>query len=148
MLEIRFAARLVLLDADHRVLLFKHGDGYGRLFWATPGGGVEEGESTEQAARREASEELGAKQVDLVPLWTGHTNFNFADRSVSQSEAFFLIQNHSGVLGSEVEETHRRERIVEIRWWSLDEIVKSGEVIYPLDLAARLGDYLRGAERR
>ena len=40
-IEVRSAARLVLIDASLRVLLFRHNDGHGREFWATPGGGIE-----------------------------------------------------------------------------------------------------------
>ena len=42
-----------------RVPLFRHAGSHGRSFWATPGGGLEDGERFEQAACREASEELG-----------------------------------------------------------------------------------------
>src|SRR5262245_22007132 len=121
-MEIRSAARLIVIDTDQRVLLFRHTDGRGREFWATPGGGVEVGETVEQAARREAAEELGAKDFELSQLRTGHAEFVFADRNVSQTETFFLVTRHADVLGPEVEELHRNEGIIEIRWWSLDEI--------------------------
>ena len=142
MTEVRTAARLVLLDDDRRVLLFRHVDGPGREFWATPGGGLEPGETLEQAAHREASEELGAAAVTLAPLWSGHSSFRFANREISQTETFFLVAGHSGVLGPGVEDLHRREGIVEVRWWSLGEIRDSGEPIFPVDLAARLSDHL------
>jgi 8-oxo-dGTP diphosphatase len=56
-MEIRSAARLLLLDTHGRLLLFRHNDGHGREFWAAPGGGLEPGETFEQAARREAAED-------------------------------------------------------------------------------------------
>lgn len=141
--ETRTTARLVLFDARGRILLFLHADGMGRRFWATPGGGVEEGESLEQAARREASEELGADDVDLTYLWTGLTEFEFADKDVSQTEAFFQVTGNPGVLGPEVEATHRRERILESRWWAADEIEASRDRILPLDLAKRVREFGR-----
>jgi ADP-ribose pyrophosphatase YjhB (NUDIX family) len=144
MTEIRSAARLLLLDANRRVLLFRHTDGHGREFWATPGGGLESGETAEQAARREAAEELGAKSVEMEALWTGQSNFMFANRMVFQTETFFLVIRHSGILGPEVEAIHRQEGITEVRWWSLDEIEKSSEEqIFPLDLAYRVKAHLR-----
>jgi ADP-ribose pyrophosphatase YjhB (NUDIX family) len=138
MIEVRSTARLVLFDADRRVLLFRHADGHGREFWATPGGGLEPGETAEEAARREAAEELGAWNVVLAPLWTGSSIFPFTDRAVSQSETFFLVTTESEVLGPEVEATHRLERIREARWWSLAEIESCREPLFPTDLADRL----------
>ena len=143
--ETRTTARLALFDARGRILLFLHADGMGRRFWATPGGGVEKGESLEQAARREASEELGAHDVDLTYLWTGLTEFEFADKDVSQTEAFFRVTGHTGVFGPDVEATHRRERILESRWWTAEEIEASQERILPLDLAKRVREFGRPA---
>jgi ADP-ribose pyrophosphatase YjhB (NUDIX family) len=130
-----------LLDERRRVLLLRHVDGHGREFWATPGGGLEPGETPEQAARREASEELGTGQVDLLPLWNGHTQFLFADRIVSQSEAFFLATTRSPILGPQVEDVHRREGIKEARWWSVSEMERSEDSIFPVDLAERIREH-------
>lgn len=139
--ETRTTARLVLFDSRGRILLFLHADGMGRKFWATPGGGIEDGESPEQAARREASEELGASDVELTYLWTGLTEFEFADKDVSQTEAFFRVTGHPGTFGPEVEAIHQRERILESRWWSAEEIEGSEERILPLDLARRVREF-------
>lgn len=49
--------RVVLIDSSGRVLLVRHP--IGDLRWALPGGGIEKGESVEQAAAREIHEELG-----------------------------------------------------------------------------------------
>lgn len=146
MIEVRTAARLVLLDAKRRVLLFRHNDGHGREFWATPGGGVEPGETLEGAARREAAEELGAGDVELSRLWTGQSQFPFADRQVSQTETFFLVRPHSDLLGPAVREVHRREGITEARWWSLDEIEHTVEALFPTDLARRVREHLETGE--
>ena len=142
-IEKRRAARLVCLDGELRVLLFLHADGHGREFWATPGGGLEGNETFEEAARREAAEELGVNHVDLEMLWAGHSEFPFADRWVSQEERFFLVRSHSGIDATAVRETHQREGIRELRWWSVDEIQRSTEPMFPTDLARRLDAYLR-----
>jgi ADP-ribose pyrophosphatase YjhB (NUDIX family) len=139
--ETRSCARLVMVDEDRRVLLLRHVDEQGREFWATPGGGIESGETPEQAGRREALEELGADHVELRWLWSGHTQVLFADRIVSQSEAFFLATTRSPILGPQVEDVHRREGIKEARWWSVTEIERSEDSIFPVDLAERISEH-------
>ncbi|WP_246216888.1 NUDIX hydrolase [Paraburkholderia panacisoli] len=65
----RPSARLLITTPQHRVLLFRfvHETGVlaGKAYWATPGGGVEDGETFAQAAMRELREETGihAEQV-------------------------------------------------------------------------------------
>jgi 8-oxo-dGTP pyrophosphatase MutT (NUDIX family) len=53
----RPSSRLLIVNQDSRLLLFKfhYRDGAlaGRIFWATPGGGLDSDESYEAAARRE-----------------------------------------------------------------------------------------------
>jgi GrpB-like predicted nucleotidyltransferase (UPF0157 family)/8-oxo-dGTP pyrophosphatase MutT (NUDIX family) len=142
--RIRTAARLILLDAAGRVLLFRYTEGFGRHWWGTPGGGVDPGETLRQAARREAWEELGLKLGELPFLWMRHAHFLFAGRPLSQTEAFFLVADYgnadhrSFVIDQALEETHRKECIVEARWWDPRELETTSELIFPEDLAVRL----------
>lgn len=58
--EVRKAARAVLLDDKGRIALMNVGaDGYYKL----PGGGLERGETLEEALQREVLEEVGARLV-------------------------------------------------------------------------------------
>lgn len=138
MSETRIAARLIVLDADNRILLFRYIDANGRSFWATPGGGVEPGETTEQAARREALEELGLNHLKLRQLWTACVELRIGHRAVKQTETFFLLDCEQIVFGRDVIQFHEREGIKESRWWSSGEIEVADAPIFPAELVSRL----------
>lgn len=61
---VTLGARVILLRDDH-VLLVEHTY---RPGWFFPGGGIDKGETLEEAARREAREEAGATLRDLTLL--------------------------------------------------------------------------------
>ncbi|MCY7304192.1 MAG: NUDIX domain-containing protein [Thermoleophilia bacterium] len=65
MTELTPRARIVLVDHGRLALIKRVRDG--RTYYLFPGGGVEEGETPQDAARREAFEELGV-EVELGPL--------------------------------------------------------------------------------
>jgi hypothetical protein len=65
----RRAARLLVIDPiSGAVLLFQYEDG-GRRWWATPGGALDGDETFEEAAIREATEELAISSRRFLPLW-------------------------------------------------------------------------------
>ncbi|HVG91086.1 MAG TPA: NUDIX domain-containing protein [Alphaproteobacteria bacterium] len=135
----RRASRLILLDSQRRVLLFRHAGTNGEAFWAPPGGGLESGETFEQAARREACEELGLTCVTLKRAWERVTDFVYIDQPVHQHEWFFLIEGELPTLSSEVEKVHKQEGILEMRWWTAAEIESASEPVFPEELASKLG---------
>jgi 8-oxo-dGTP diphosphatase len=56
----RPAARIICVDESGRILLLRWRDPVGdRVFWEPPGGGLDDGETPLQAARRELHEETG-----------------------------------------------------------------------------------------
>lgn len=80
----RTAARIVLLDHEDRVaLMFMSKGGYHKL----PGGGVEAGESFDEAARREALEETGYK-IEMVDELGEVIEIRGSDKFKQRSIAF------------------------------------------------------------
>jgi 8-oxo-dGTP pyrophosphatase MutT (NUDIX family) len=138
----RRSARIIALDSANRLLLFKYTRKTGAPFWATPGGGLEAGESFQQAAAREAAEELGVAPVELSFLWTGTAEFHWDDRLIHQEERFFLLHLSEYSPTQSIRELHERENILEARWWTLDELRLSKELIYPEGLAAKLAPFI------
>jgi 8-oxo-dGTP diphosphatase len=64
--DVRLGAYAILVDDRERILLALWNEGH-TLAWTLPGGGVEPGESPEEAAVREVREETGY-DVELVRL--------------------------------------------------------------------------------
>jgi 8-oxo-dGTP diphosphatase len=134
----RQASRLIVIDREGRILLFRHTFKTGETFWAPPGGGLEPGETFEQAAMREAREELGTEQLTIEYLWESTTDFVYIDLPVQQQERFFRVTCNLANLLRNVEEAHRLEGIVEVKWWTLDDFEATEDVVFPAGLVGRV----------
>jgi len=143
-LPLRQGVRAVVLDDDDRILLvhFQFPD---RALWATPGGGIEPGETHEMAIRRELNEEVGLADVTLGPvIWERTHEFPFADYS-GQYETFFLVRTSASVIEPSFSpEELWAEGLTASRWWSVREIrAAHDELFAPRDLASLLESLLR-----
>ncbi len=140
----RRAGRVLLVDAQRRLLLFRGGDPLlpeAGTWWFTPGGGLDEGESFAQAAARELREETGlvVDPVDLGEVVFERENeFRWNGVHYLQSEEYFLLRvdshdvDESGLSPLEV------AAFVEHRWWDLDALAGTVDEVYPTGLAELL----------
>ncbi|MDX6467088.1 MAG: double-stranded uracil-DNA glycosylase [Gaiellaceae bacterium] len=135
----RRGVRAVVLDPDDRILLVRFEDVMGS-WWATPGGGVDEGESDAQALARELREEVGLADFELGPLvWTRQHWHVDPTRWGGQQERHYLVRVEEFELAPTFTEAElAAEGVHEARWFSLDELptVITGP--------ARLGELVRG----
>lgn len=148
MLDIRRAARVIVLDHDDRLLLLRYAED-GRVYWAVPGGSLEEGESHEQAARRELREELGLIYDDAfgLPVAERAKEHTVGGRRVRQVELYYMARIKAGEL--DLAAATQPDEITDYRWWTRSEIATANDPIYPLGLLDLVTGYLaHGAPRQ
>ena len=141
----RRAARVVLLDGDDRILLFRGSDPHvpDLPFWFTPGGGADPGESLEEAALRELREETGCTAAQLTgALWTRRAAFDFEGVPYEQHETFFLARVDAFEVDTGGFTDLERRAVHTHRWWTLPELATTDELVYPTELPTLLGDLL------
>jgi len=136
--RLRLAGRVIVLDPEDRILLFRYDDGppNGR-HWCTPGGGLNEDEDYAAGARRELAEETGWTDVTLGEEVLERTlNMEHEDKIVRQQERFFLARVPVARRGlGEVAAMHASDGIAAWHWWTLTELDSTEEVIWPSGLA-------------
>jgi len=141
----RVGGRVLLVDPDDRVLLIHERIEDGSTHWLTPGGGVEDGESPRSAAEREAFEEVGVR-VDLgtaEPVLVTQRGWSWAGIEYDQADYFYLayvpeqVSLAPGGLTA-VEQT----TLLGHRWWTVEDLRSTTEVILPADLGDVLAKLL------
>lgn len=143
----RPAARLLVVDRDGHVLLFRFTPDAGSTFWATPGGACDPGESHSTAARRELIEETG---FDLDPgeevarRTVDFTTLEGVD--VTADERYFLVRAESTDICADGHTELERRVMTAYRWWTLDELRRTCETVFPEGLADLVETSLKARE--
>jgi TDG/mug DNA glycosylase family protein len=126
----RLAARALVLDEHGRTLLVQFRDDNGQVWWATPGGGIDEGEDVEAALRRELAEELGLDDFELGPeIWTREHTFAWRGNILRQRERIWLVETPHHEPAPRVDLA--AELVADVRWWTPEELGRTTETLVP-----------------
>lgn len=153
----RHTARIILCKPNQQIFLLNtHFDpevGLGPR-WITPGGGIDPGESVQQAALRELYEETG---LELNPeqlgeiVWQSEGRWDWGDglNHHTYVDSFYLVDLEliglsDFILDDSGWTTDEHRDVIEHRWWDLAELRASGESVGPPDLVSFLISHLQG----
>lgn len=137
----RPAARILLVDAAGRVLLFRFAPDDRPPLWCTPGGAVDPGERYEAAARRELYEETGLDTDCGAQVAQRTVEFLTFERvEVTADERWFRVDVDEHEVAAAAPTDQEVRLGMQGRWFARSEIATWPETIYPADLIAMLED--------
>jgi 8-oxo-dGTP pyrophosphatase MutT (NUDIX family) len=140
----RPAARILLVDAEGRVLLFRFTPEDDRPpFWCTVGGAVDPGESYEEAARRELQEETGIVADPGPEIFRRTVDFlTIEGVEVTADECYFLVRTDATEIDP-AGHTELEQRVMQRwRWIAPTDLATLGEQYFPEDLSDMLAEAL------
>lgn len=131
-LRLRRAARIIVLDPEGRVLMFRY-DVPGRPpFWVTAGGECEPDESFEDAARRELLEETGIiadpgpQIARLTPEFV-----TVEGEPVQADERFFIVHVAEARIDTSRHTALEQRLMTQHRWFTRAELADWAEAVFP-----------------
>jgi 8-oxo-dGTP pyrophosphatase MutT (NUDIX family) len=148
----RSVARVVLLDRSGDVLLIEGrdpADAAKGSWWEIPGGGLDPGESTADAARRELFEETGIRDAEIGPcIWTQRARFTFGGWRFDQVEhvhvAWSERHDPASVRPGGLEALEALA-FGERRWWAVQDLLACTDRVLPVRLREFLPDVSGGS---
>jgi 8-oxo-dGTP pyrophosphatase MutT (NUDIX family) len=144
----RQAARVVVFDPSDRVLLIEGRDPARRGasgWWEIPGGGIDPGEDTHDAARRELWEEAGIRDADIGPcVWTQRVQYTFGGWHFDQDEWIHVARCDGTTSGPGGLEALEAMAFGEQRWWAVEDVLDHGPRTIPYRMLEFLADLAAG----
>ncbi len=142
----RSASRVLCFDSENRLLMIRASDPADRTkppWWELPGGGIEKGESPQEAVLRELREEAGVVDATIGRcVWTQHAQFTFAGWDFDQHERIYVAAASGATAATVRLEAFEALAFEGIKWWNIEELLASGEPMVPPRLIEFLPDVL------
>ncbi|KOA19638.1 RNA pyrophosphohydrolase [Clostridium homopropionicum DSM 5847] len=146
---IRKSARALLINSENKILLFKfkfpeiQGE---KVLWVTPGGGVEEHETFEQALKRELFEETGLVFNSIGSwVWTKEVIFNGTKGDFISYERYYLVKSNNVDISFENMTLNEVRTLNGFKWWSIDELLSSSEEFFTQQVGKLLLEIILGS---
>ena len=144
----RPTVRIILISPAGRTLMIRYEDArtaQAPIFWLTPGGGVDPGETLIEAARRELKEETGVADAAFGPVvWCDEPRVTYLGERLQILQSYFVARCGSEALSSDGWTALEREVIREMRWWTPQDLRDLSEPVYPRRIADLLPDLIAG----
>lgn len=137
-MKIRNNARALIMNENNEILLLKfefHFTGRVKVLWVTPGGGVEEGESFEQAIERELFEELGWNiKIKDESLFVLDIPFEGKHGEFISHEVYYLVHVSKNIgISLDNMTSNEKNTFHAVKWWNLEELKETEEEFEPRD---------------
>lgn len=153
-LEIRNSIKIILLNPENKILLIGIDDnsiknkdgGYNGRFWQMIGGKIEEGEDVIAAAQRELFEETGLSKNDVQfgdIVWKGELVLVMSGVETLIKQRFIIAKTTKISVTMENLTSEEKPVAKSLKWFSVEEIKNSNEIIYPVGLDEYLSDLLK-----
>ena len=117
-----------------------------RTVWVTPGGGVDENESFEQALKRELYEELGI-EFDGPYRHIYSRNKPFVKKSGEEfmsEERYYLVTLDNKTFSFDHMTAAEKRLTKAWKWWPIDEIQNSSELFFTDNLFEKMSNIVNG----
>lgn len=144
----RPSARVLVTGPDGALLLFQFQppEGHSSLsagpsFWITPGGGIQRDETVAEAAARELREEVGiiVRPQELGPVVASASGpWSASGRVYDAHDSFFWLRVADKTVDTAGQEDLERSLILGHRWWTVDDLSATTDVVYPIGAASLL----------
>ena len=144
-MKVRKSSRAIVLNKNNEIFLFQYQFDYfaeNNTIWITPGGSLEEGESFEDAIKREIYEELGVQLTKECPeVYYRNPIYTLKSGEKVQSvEKFFLVVLEENAFSFDHWTESEKKRMLAGKWWSVEEIEKSEDEFFSKDVLRILNE--------